>query len=261
MCLRFVYHPLPNVCFIRRQTITFYVGDPIIDFTVKKTEAKPRRFVDDKPYKPPKPEKPPGVSKTPLTVTGRTLQDCYSLIQTLESRAGLKLLFNLKTSDLSKSYGFDELYPDIFDFSGIKKRLESGFYENSTDFRRDVDDFLDAVESVFTDHHIKRTATKYRRDIKQAFENLASVDTGIGELRKAFRNMVELDVGDVGTKMEAFDAVTLAEKLNNLSEKKKRKAEWIIRIHCPSLPYYADGIDILKLPAVVIDSLVSLVQS
>lgn len=256
MSLRFVYKPMPKVRLLRHQTVTFCVSRPRIEFFARKTES----HREDKPFQETRHEKPERAKPSSIVLPNQSLAACYDLMKQLKTKNSnaLKQLWNLKGSDLDKTNRYSEQAPDVCDLSGIWDKIESCAYENGREFLRDIIDFFDSVENTI--EGFNSTANRYKRDIARAFEDAASEPVDVSDVKAQLEQFTKVEIGEVGKKSQAFDAEELAAKLNRLDEKDRWRASLIIRIHCPALPLYEQGVDITRLPYPAVDSLIALVN-
>jgi hypothetical protein len=238
------------------------VGDPKVVFTIKeKKEPAPA----DRPSLPrePRPEKPPKAAKPSITISERSLSGCYDLIQTLKERKSLRELFSLRNSQLDKARRYLEQAPDMIDLGGIDAKLRNGQYEAVADFMRDLEDFFDSVREVFEQtSDFGRAAARFLSEIRRAMAAIPQFEpvVRLNDLQTQLNEFAAVDAGDVGERPIEISAKEIAQRLNRLNGKDRLKAEWLIRIHCPTLPYYASGIDIAQLPYPAIESLVALLE-
>lgn len=206
----------------------------------------------------------PRPQKVEITMAGKTLADCDALMQRLEAKTSLKRLWHLRGSELDKQYLFFEKEPNVHDFSEIRRKIRSCSLANGDEVHAELIKFLKAVEKAFRGLDIGKAAERYQKIIDDAFDSVGFVETGFGRLQGQLEKLIEVDVPDVGHPIGLFDekqAQELAERLNKLNSRQKLKVEWIIRQHWPALPAYAEGIDLLELPATVVDSILEVIDS
>lgn len=259
MSVCFYYEPLPRLDFRLRQEINFFVGTPQLTFrydTPRTSEPKPLR----QPREPQLPRPP----KVDIVLGGRTLEDCDTFMQKLSTKSGLKRLWDLRGSELDKAFHFFENEPDVHDLAEIRRRIRSCTLTNADDVRTELVRFFKAVENVCQGHDVVKVAHRCRKLVDEAFSAVPVVKRGFGRLKEGLRKMAAVEVPAVGHTIESFDegqADALAARLNKLTQRQKLKAEWIIRVHWPALPFYAEGIDVRQLPATVVDALNQFLES
>jgi hypothetical protein len=226
------------------------VGDPKLKFTIKETKESVGPGLREG-----KADRPPKVSKPSIAITDRSLSGCYELLQKLRQRTSAKQLFMLK--------GTSDQAADIVDLGGVEDNLVNGRYDSVDECRRDIIDFLDSGYQDFgAASDIGKVCRRFLGEIEKAFAQLPAEepDSGIPELVPHFAKFSEVEIVDVGERIPEIRAIDVARVLNSLDDRQRTRAEWLIRIHCPTLPYFAGGIDISQLPYRVIESLQKLLQ-
>jgi hypothetical protein len=245
--------------FVRHQRIHFTIGQANVRFIIK--EKKERQLTEGIPPAP-RLEKPPKVQKPSITVRERSLAACYELIQSLKQRRSLEPLFTLIGSALDTEHSYSEQAPGISDLGGLDRKVVNGEYETVDEFIRDLDDFFDSVKQIFgQSSDVGRSADRFGREIGRAFAHIGKSGStkGFENLRSKLEKFTSVQVGEIGEQPVKVDFVGLTQKLNALPEAKRRQAEWIIRIHCPTLPYYENGVDVTALPHPAVTSLQALI--
>jgi hypothetical protein len=251
-----------RVRLICHQRIHFHVGDPKVVFTIKEKKEAPPADRASLPREP-RAEKPPKATKPSITISERSLSGCYGLIQTLKERRSLRELFALRNSQLDKTHRYSEQAPDMLDLGGIEARLRNGQYEAVADFTCDLEDFFDSVREVFGPTSDFGQATqRFITEIRRAMADVPQPEpvVRLADLQTQLREFAALDAGDVGEAPLEISAAEIAQRLNRLNGKDRFKAEWLIRMHCPTLPYYAAGVDIAQLPFPEIESVLALLN-
>ena len=205
----------------------------------------------------------PRPQKVEIIMAGKTLADCDALMERLEKKPSLKRLWDLRGSELDKKFVFFEKEPNVHDFSEIRRKIRSCSLANGDEVRAELIKFLKAVENVFRGLDLGKAAERYQKIIDDAFDSVGPVETGFSRLQGQLEKLVEVEVPDAGHPIDLFDekqARELAERLNKLNSRQKLKVEWIIRQHWPALPAYAEGIDVMQLPATVVDSILEAID-
>jgi hypothetical protein len=148
---------------------------------------------------------------------------------------------------------------------GIERKLLNGEYDSVDDFVRDMDDFFDSVSQVFgLSSDIGRAADRYAKEITRAFAQIGEREVGVSfeSLRGQLERFAGVEVREIGVEeLGKVDFEGIARGLNGLNGDRRLQAEWIIRIHCPTLPYYESGVDVTKLPPPALRSLEALITS
>ncbi|KAH0795109.1 hypothetical protein GPJ56_000952 [Histomonas meleagridis] len=162
---------------------------------------------------------------------------------------------------------YSEQTEGIPDISMIEDKLLQCQYSTISEFFEDLTSYFDGIVTVYNSSSeypdYGRNAEKVLREIKKIIENLSSEETSsrtIGGIEKQIGKLVETDVGSPGLPPERTDLTKLAQSLNQLKGKERIKAEFIIKLHCPFLPYYSSGVDLAQLPYPAIESLQQLVN-
>lgn len=297
MSLRFIYDPPPRIRLIRHQTINFFASEPRIHFTkikrqnIVKVESetmprerererdrdrdrdrdrvkereKDRERIKDKDWDREKSsysessfvEKKKVQRQKTSSALDKSFLGCYELLQSIKNKKKLKLLFSLQGPEPS--------------LPQIEINLQNCSYKSIDEFFRDLLDFFDgAVESYITDDETQKSAQNFIKKIEQEQGNMINRKPIIpySDLRNQFQKFTDVkvplpkqsNVSSVSSS-SSKNLTQLAQDLNKLDPKKKLRAEWLIRIQCPTLPYYSNGIDLLLLPDTVVDSLIELINS
>lgn len=287
MSLRFTYEPPPRVKLIRHQTINFFVSEPRIHFTkikrqnivknetasiprerekerdrdrIKEREKDKERDHERFSYSEKsessllEKKKPP---RQKATSFDKSFLGCNDLLQSIKSNKKLKGLFDL--------VGPEPSLPQI------EINILNCSYNSIDDFFRDLLDFFDgACESFITDDETQRAAENFLKKIEQEQGNLINRKPLVpfSDLHHQFQKFVDVQVplpmqsnSTSSSSVSSEKLEKLAHDLNKLDFKKKLKIEWLIRIQCPTLPYYSSGIDLVLLPETVISSIIELIKA
>lgn len=236
MSLKFVFNPPRHVKLIRWQKISFVASKPFLHFCLKKREEKKITQV----------EMP--------TLESHSLAAIYNYLRDLKQASIFPKLFDVKNAEFPEKNEIDDL-------SKIMENLQNGFYQNTQEVRKAIDDFLQFVYQNFlspNDEEYRDSAYKAIEEMEKQF-NQTYDSAGISphhllESLKEFSSLHTLvqreDSIGIG------DAVKISNFLNNLDKEAKQKAEWIIRSKCPRVPYYMRCVDIANLPYEAVDALV-----
>lgn len=261
MSLRFAYRPLPDVRFVRRQTISFFVGTPSLEFVAQKKDPAPREMIEskasreprrsDKPPKPPKPPKVSKPSKSSFRFENRSLAACHALMVTLSHRSAIDNMWDLRDPDTQKPYANN--------LTNVKRKLVNCVYASGDAFITDISAFFSLVAERF-EEELGRTAKRYKQEIVRAYETAPETERAAPVLKKALDRMAHAHIGVHGARTEPHDVREIAQKLNSLDEESRLRAEWIVRMHCPALPHFSRGVDVTQLPQTALDALRALID-
>jgi hypothetical protein len=151
--------------------------------------------------------------------------------------------------------------PNVPDLRSMEYNLANCHYESVDAFLADLNEFFLAVQNVYgRDHDSGRSASRYASDLKQVMAGFQQKTTAsVDGVKEQLKRLAAVEVGDIGEKIEAGNNEELAKALSGLDARKRMQAEWIVRIHCPSMPYYANRVDLDELPFTAIESLKRLV--
>ncbi|KAK8888401.1 hypothetical protein M9Y10_039471 [Tritrichomonas musculus] len=203
-------------------------------------------------------EKKKAQRQKPTSYVDKSFNGCNELLQSIRSKKKLKNLFDLIGPEPS--------------LTQIETNLLNCSYNSIDEFFRDLlDFFVCAVESYIRDPETEKSAQHFIQTIEQTQKKMITKRSTVSfsELNHQFQKFVDVkvplpkqsDSSSTSSSTSSRNLEKIAQDLNKLDSKKKLKAEWIIRIQCPSLPYYSSGIDLLLLPDSAIDSLVELINS
>lgn len=282
MSLGFIFEPPPRIRLIRHQTISFFVSEPHIQFVKMRRPAPIKSDSDDEPpqkikaiekekEKPRKatpefsrertresPEKKIAKQKITSSSLDKSFYGCNELLQSIKNKKKLKSLFDLSSPE-----------PNL---SQIEVKLLNCSYNSIDEFFRELLDFFDgACENYVADDETQRSAQHFIKKIEQAQSKLSNRRPAIdfSELNHQFQKFVDIQIPlpkpikptITNSSLSTRNLEQLAQNLNSLDSKKKFRAECLIRIQCPSLPYYSNGIDLQLLPDSTISSLIKLIES
>lgn len=265
MSLRFCFNPPPKIRLIKHQRIKFTIGHPHVEFVLHSSQATKETtfFKKEKEVREVK-ERVPKVHKPILTLKERNLVGCYDLLQQMKNNKRVKEFYELIGTPLDFKVKFSEQNPEILDLRGIELKVSNCDYVEIEDFQNDVEEFLNTLSYTFVDQpEISNTAQRFSNEFQRAFREAPKAETGgatFNELETQLRKFTSVKIGNITETPKTIEAESIADALNKLDGKKRLEAEWLIRIHCPSIPFYAQGIDVTELPYPCIDALVNHLQ-
>lgn len=254
MSLGFTYQPPRKIRIVRHQTIRFFVGHPEIRFRqqyikpVKKEKPAEVDYVDDLLHESyiEKPKKKK--EKTSTAQYTKSFSSCYEILQTIKSKKKLHALYEIRSSNLS--------------LENIEEKLRNCCYNTVNEFFGDLTDFLFSVSD--DDSELAHSAKHFLQKVESIPDKMVSAKGSLSfsDLSHQFKHFLDVQIPTLQT-VEAKPTISrrnkdldaIASKLNSLDPQKKLKAEWLVRIHHPNLPYYATGIDLTQLSKGALDAL------
>ncbi|OHT02096.1 hypothetical protein TRFO_07288 [Tritrichomonas foetus] len=280
MSLRFCYEPLPKVRLIRRQSIRFYVGTPRLNFvTVSKPERISRdsfEIIEHNPRREPKTKdsnssqtsepKTPKIKTVQSVSYDKTFTGCYELMKSIRTKKNLRILYDLRDSEIDqKNHFFEMAGDDLNDLSDIEMKLSNCQYEKVDDFFDELIHFFDMIGDIMRTNNpeIAKSARHFISYLESTKNKMVVPKQVVSylDLKQQLQNFIDIKIPNFQRVVSSHNLEEIAHKLNELDEQKKLRAEWLVKIHCPTLPYYATGIDLKQLPETAIDSLVKLISA
>ena len=236
MTLKFVFNPPSRVKVLYWQKISFVASKPFLHFCLKERE-----------------EQKQATSKK-IKLESLSMAGIFNYLKALKENKIYPELFDVGSSDFPNA-------ANITDFNQIMINLQNGEYKSSDDVQNAINSFLNFVYQNFLLPKFSKyrdSAYQAKDDFAQQFANAYS-SPGVPptSLFNAIKELNSLPAPEEeGTKFVIYDVVQLAKHLNSLEKEEKRKAEWIIRSNCPTVPYYMRSVDLANLPYSAIEALV-----
>ena len=283
MSLRFCYFPPKPIRIVRHRRIRFIIGTPNVTFStikqVQKPETKVMKEYQEKEWKsvqekesPPQ-RKEKKAAKVNLQMSEYSMNGCFELLQNLQMKKSIKQIVEIKGSEKDSDLGFSKLMGDVLDLKQIEDKLVNCEYNSIKAFFEDLDNYFNYVSTICGSTSLYpeygRTAYRVLKEIKNLSDNYEEhnndvVNKNYGRFRSVEEKLKEftnVNLGEIGISCDKIDLKELSAKLNKLEGKNRTRAEYIVKIYCPFIPYYASWVDLKQLPYTAIDSLSKLVNA
>ena len=237
MTLKFVFNPPTRIKVLYWQKISFVASKPFLHFCLKEREEQKQ------------------TTTKKVKLESLSLAGIYNYLKALKENNVYPELFDISSSG-------SKLSSNLTDFNQIMLNLQNGEYKSSQEVQDAINSYLNFVYQNFT----SASVSKYRDSAYQAKDEIAKQFSSITpspgftptSLFNALKEFNSLPVQqEEGTEFLIYDVEKLAKILNGMEKEQKRKAEWIIRSNCPTVPYYMRSVDLANLPYSAIDALVS----
>lgn len=282
MSLRFCYFPPKPIRVVRHRRIHFTVGTPKVTFTTirhtQKAENKIARSITERERKaPPEESAPPRkekkAPKVGLQMADYSMSGCFELLRNMRQRKSIKQLLELRGSERDEEIGFTQRMGDVLDLEMIEDKMMNCEYVSVSEFFGDLEGFFDYTANACGDDssypEYGRIAVRFLREIrsladdyKSKHDSIVNEDYGrFSGVEAKLSDVVHAKLGEIGVSRESVDLVELSSKLNTLEGRSRTRAEYIIKMYCPLIPYYVNSVDLNELPYPAIESLSKLVNA
>lgn len=219
-------------------------------------------------------EKTPKITQSEVTYQSKkgifnieddSLQSFYNLLSELK-KSGFKELFGLLENS-----GYRSRNHDAYDLSTIESRLIAGDIIDYPSFKHEIFECLSRISKDFGhETHYAQLSYQLTQELANSFEQLdqkinghshSKIPSNIIHALNTFSNTPELiDSVKTSSSFDISKIKELKKRLQSLDPSSKLRAEWIIRISSPTLPYYSLSVDLQDLPKEALDKLCELVN-